>query len=262
MIALQVCHALDYAHMHGVLHRDVKPGNVMIRRNGEVKLMDFGIAQIRDLESLTMPGVLMGTPSYMSPEQVKGEPLDARSDLFSLGIVLYEMFTGLKPFMDEHTQSITAKIAQAQYLPPRRLNGDVPRRLQCVIKKCLKKKPGRRYRSVQEAARALGKLVRGRTDKSVSLKRISDYLVAEELVEKMPEQETIVLARDSFGLGTYNRILVAGAVVLLLLVGALSYYFWVQGRQTVQPPGPAPVSQPAPAPPPAPAGQPVPPPSR
>src|SRR5574341_1543381 len=95
--------------------------------------------------------------------------------------------------MDEHTQSITAKIVQSKFLPPRRLNGDIPRRLQRVIKKCLKKKPHRRYGSVQEVAAALGKLVRGKTDKSVSLKRISDYLVAEELVEKLPEQETIVL---------------------------------------------------------------------
>jgi serine/threonine-protein kinase len=260
MIAIQVCNALDYAHMRGVVHRDIKPSNVMIRRNGEVKLMDFGIAQVRDLESLTIPGMLMGTPSYMSPEQVAGEPLDTRSDIFSLGIVLYEMFTGLKPFMDEHTQSITAKIVQCKFLPPRRLNSDVPRRLQRVIKRCLKKKPGRRYASVQEVARALGKLVRGRTDKSVSLKRISDYLVVEELVERTPEQETIVLARDSFGLGTYSKLLVAGAVALLLLMAALGYYFWSTGRQagpaslispstvplTGEQPAPAPAGQPSP----------------
>jgi hypothetical protein len=107
-----------------------------------------------------------------------------------------------------------------------------------VIKKCLKKKPHRRYGSVQEVAAALGKLVRGKTDKSVSLKKISDYLVAEELVERLPEQETIVLARNSFGLGTYSKIIVAGALSLLLLLGGMGYYLWSKGRAAALPQGP------------------------
>lgn len=230
MIAIQICNALAYAHMHGVIHRDIKPSNVMVRRNGEVKLMDFGIARIRDLESLTIPGTLMGTPSYMSPEQVLGDPLDSRSDVFSLGIVLYEMFTGLKPFLDEETRSITRKIVQAHFLPPRKLNSDIPRRLQRMIRKCLRKKQQRRYSTVQELSRALGKLIRGRTDKSASLKQISDYLVAEGLVEKLPENESIVLTRYTFSMGTYSRVLLGGALVLLLLFGGVAYYLWAKGR--------------------------------
>lgn len=230
MIAIQICNALAYAHMHGVIHRDIKPSNVMVRRNGEVKLMDFGIARIRNLDSLTIPGTLMGTPSYMSPEQVLGDPLDPRSDIFSLGIVLYEMFTGLKPFLDEETQSITRKIVQARFLPPRRLNSDIPRRLQRMIRKCLRKKQQRRYRNVQELSRAMGKLVRGRTDKSASLKQISDYLADEGLVEKLPENESIVLARETFSMGTYSKLLLGGALLLLLLFGGVTYYFWVKGR--------------------------------
>jgi serine/threonine protein kinase len=188
----------------------------------------------------------------MSPEQVLGDTLDPRSDIFSLGIVLYEMFTGLKPFLDEETQSITRKIVQARFLPPRRLNSDIPRRLQRMIRKCLRKKPQRRYNTVQELSRAMGKLVRGRTDKSASLKQISDYLVAEELVEKLPENESIVLARDTFSMGTYSKVLLGGAGVLLLLFGGVTYYFWEKGRlpsfrvSTTQPA--AQPSQPAPQP--------------
>lgn len=244
MIAIQICNALAYAHMHGVIHRDIKPSNIMVRRNGEVKLMDFGIARIRDLEPLTMPGTLMGTPSYMSPEQVLGDALDARSDIFSLGIVLYEMFTGLKPFMDEETQSITRKIVQSRFLPPRRLNRDIPRRLQRMIRKCLRKKPHRRYGAVQELSQALGKILRGRTDKSASLKKISDFLVAEELVEKLPDKESIVLTRETFRLGTYSRVLLGGAVVLLLLFGATAYYFWDKGRLSAPRPASSPFASP------------------
>ena len=235
MIAIQVCSALSYAHMRGVVHRDIKPSNVMIRRNGEVKLMDFGIAQIRGLDSLTVPGMLMGTPSYMSPEQVVGEPLDARSDIFSLGIVLYEMFTSMKPFAEEETRSITAKIVDGNFLLPRRLNREIPRRLQRIIRKCLRKKPLKRYESVQEISRALGKLVQGRTDKSASLKRISDYLVSQNLVEKLPEQETLVLVKSSFGMGFYTKLLLTGAVVLLLISGAVGLYVWYKGKDATLP---------------------------
>ena len=135
MIAIQVCSALDYAHMRGLIHRDIKPSNIMVKRNGEVKLMDFGIAHTKKLQTLTLPGTFLGTPAYMSPEQILGQSLDNQSDIFSLGIVLYEMFTGIKPFQDEETHSVTAKILKDRFLPPRRLNSDIPRRLQRVIKK-------------------------------------------------------------------------------------------------------------------------------
>ena len=148
----------------------------MIKRNGEVKLMDFGIARTRSLDALTQPGTLVGTPSYMSPEQAIGQPLDVRSDIFSLGVVLYEMFTGAKPFQDEATRSVVAKILEARYLRPRSINTDLPRSIQRIIRKCLRKKPHRRYDSMQELGRALGKRIRG-MDKAASLKRVSDFLV-------------------------------------------------------------------------------------
>ncbi len=238
MIALQVANALEYAHARGLVHRDIKPANIMVKRNGEVKVMDFGVALIKSLESLTLPGTLVGTPSYMSPEQALGNPLDVRSDIFSLGIVLYEMFTGMKPFKDEKTASITAKIIKGEFLPPRRLNNDVPRSIQRIIKKCLKKKPYRRYESMQELARALGKHIRG-IDKPASLKRISDYLVEENLLEAPPADETVIIYRAP-RMGLFTRIILITAGILILLSGAIGYFSWTKARAArMQPSRPA-----------------------
>jgi len=228
MIALQVANALEYAHARGMIHRDIKPGNIMVKRNGEVKVMDFGIALMKNLESLTMPGTLVGTPSYMSPEQIIGDPLDARSDIFSFGIVLYEMFTGMKPFQDEKTVSITAKIVRGKFPSPRSVNGDVPRSIQRIIKKCMKKKPHKRYESMQELAQALGKRIRG-MDKPASLKRISDYLVEAKLVEAPPADETVAIYRAP-RMGTFTRIVLIATCVLILLSGAIGYYSWTKAR--------------------------------
>ncbi|OGW36199.1 MAG: hypothetical protein A2010_13825 [Nitrospirae bacterium GWD2_57_9] len=228
MIALRVANALEYAHTRGLIHRDIKPGNIMIKRNGEVKLMDFGIARTKGLEALTQPGTLVGTPSYMSPEQAMGEALDIRSDIFSFGIVLYEMFTGAKPFQEEETRSITAKILQGSYIAPRRINTDMPRSLQRTIKKCLKNKPHKRYASMQALARSLGKRVRG-MDKAAQLKRISDYLVEAELIEAPSADETVVIYRAP-AMGTFTRVLVAAAAGLLLCTGAIGYYSWTKTR--------------------------------
>jgi len=228
MIALQVANALEYAHARGLIHRDIKPANIMIKRNGEVKIMDFGVALSRNLESLTLPGTVIGTPSYMSPEQALGNPLDVRSDIFSLGIVLYEMFAGMKPFQDEKTSSLTAKIIKGKYLSPRRVNNDVPRNIQRIIKKCLRLKPHRRYESMQELARAMGKRIRG-MDKPASLKRISDYLVEENLVEAPPADETVVIYRAP-RMGIFTRIVLITTGILLLFSGAIGYYSWTKAR--------------------------------
>jgi serine/threonine protein kinase len=245
MIALQVANALEYAHTRGIIHRDIKPGNIMVKRNGEVKVMDFGVSWIKNLDSLTLPGTLIGTPSYMSPEQALGNPLDARSDIFSLGIVLYEMFTGMKPFQDEKTASITAKIVKGKFPSPRSVNNDVPRSIQRIIRKCLKKKPHRRYGSMQELARALGKRIRG-MDKSTSLMRISDYLVEENLVEAPEADETVVIYRAP-GLGAFTKIVLTISCVLILLAGGIGYYSWTKARAArLRQPVP-PIIQPAPA---------------
>ena len=231
MIAIQVSNALDYAHMRGLVHRDIKPGNVMIKRNGEVKLMDFGIAQSREFDSMTIPGTLIGTPSYMSPEQIYGQQLDARSDVFSFGILLYEMFTGVKPFAEDDSRPVTAKIAKDPFLPTRRVNKDIPRRLQWIIKKCLRKKPSRRYGSMLEVAKKLGRRIAGRTTKAGSLQRIAAYLVSMDVFEAAPEQETMIVTAKVSPLARFKKGILAAGIALLLAAGAAAYYYWIRPVQ-------------------------------
>jgi eukaryotic-like serine/threonine-protein kinase len=223
MIAIQVCDGLDYAHMRGLIHRDIKPSNIMIKRNGEVKVMDFGIAQSRNLEALTMPGTLIGTPAYMSPEQVLGQQLDSRSDIFSFGIVLYEMFTGSKPFKDDDSRSVTAKILKEKFLAPRRVNREIPWGIQGLIKKCLRKKTTRRYGSVLEVRKKLEKRLSRRSTKADSLQRIASYLVSMNILEAAPEQETLVSVSKAPIIGRYSIALVISALIVLAALGILFY---------------------------------------
>ncbi len=149
IIALQVARALDYAHFRGIIHRDIKPANVMISHQGEVKLMDFGIARDDTLTDLTETGTGLGTPSYMSPEQILGDKLDFRSDIFSLGIVLYQMATGRKPFVEDDARTVMQKIRLDRYTQPRKLNQQVPRTLERILARCMEKMPANRYPTTQ-----------------------------------------------------------------------------------------------------------------
>jgi serine/threonine-protein kinase len=228
MIALQVCNALDYAHMRGLIHRDIKPSNIMIKRNGEIKLMDFGIAHTRNLESLTMPGTLIGTPAYMSPEQILGQKLDVKSDIFSFGIVLYEMFTGSKPFADEETRAVSAKILKDRFISPRRINSDIPWRLQWIIRKCLKKKPQKRYGNMLEVERKLGKRLAGKTTKAISLRRIADYLVAMNMSEAGPDRDALAVPEGLSKARLIKRIFLGVILMIILAGGGALYYYQTQ----------------------------------
>ena len=151
-IAAQVAEGLGFAHEHGVVHRDVKPGNIMLVARGQAKIMDFGIARTRASDHKTSTGVVLGTPKYMSPEQVAGSPVDHRSDIFSLGIVLYEVLTRAAPFGGEDTTQIMHKIANSEAVAPSRLNPEVPSLLDFVLARALKKDPGVRYQDAYEMA--------------------------------------------------------------------------------------------------------------
>ncbi len=149
-IGRQLAMALDYAHERGVVHRDIKPDNIIIGPDGEsVKIADFGIARLADSANpnTTQVGMMLGTPRYMSPEQATGNPIDGRTDLFSVGVILYEMITGQKAFDAESIGTLIVQIAQKDPVPIRQLNADAPPGLQKIVSKLLHKKPERRFQT-------------------------------------------------------------------------------------------------------------------
>lgn len=153
-IMTQLLDALAYSHKHGVVHRDVKPANIIVLKDGRVKVTDFGIAHIES-SSLTQFGDVLGTPSYMSPEQFTGETVDARSDLFSAGVILYHMMTGEKPFPGKAMTTIMHRVINAVPIKPSELNFKVPSVLDDLVVKALAKRPADRFQSAGEFARAL-----------------------------------------------------------------------------------------------------------
>lgn len=160
-IAESMCRALAGAHQQGLVHRDVKPGNVMLTPSGEVKVMDFGIARVTTGEALTQTATVLGTASYFSPEQAKGEPVDARSDVYSAGCVLYEMLTGQPPFSGDSPVSIAYKHVREDPELPSRLNRDVSPGLDAVVMKAMAKNPANRYQTATEMAEDLHRVEQG-----------------------------------------------------------------------------------------------------
>jgi len=161
LVARQVCEGLAEAHRLGVVHRDLKPQNIMIDREGSVRIMDFGIARSLKVKGMTGAGMVIGTPEYMSPEQIEGQEVDNRSDIYSLGIILYEMTTGRLPFEGETFLSIAVKQKTEAPRNPRELNPQIPEDLNRLILRCLEKDRGRRYQKAEEVLSDLGRIEKG-----------------------------------------------------------------------------------------------------
>ena len=158
LIMDQILAALSHAHSHGLLHRDVKPGNVFVAPNGQVKLTDFGIAKIIGQENLETTRMGLGSPSYMAPEQIMGEPLDGRTDIYAAGIVLYQMLTGLMPFSGKTYEEIIVRHIQNEVPSPREIIADLPPLLCDTVLTATAKKPEDRFQSADAFRRALAQL--------------------------------------------------------------------------------------------------------
>ncbi len=214
-IAKQVCEGLEEAHRLGVIHRDLKPGNIMIDKDGDAKIMDFGIARSLSGKGITGAGVLIGTPEYMSPEQVDGKEVDQRSDLYSLGVILYEMVTGRIPFSGDTPLSVAHKHKYEAPEDPKKLNAHVSDDLAGVILKCLAKDRNERYRSAAELGVELGRIEAGlpTTDRIIPKKK---GLTSKEITVKF----------------NLRKVLVPAFIILVLAVAAILLWRYVSKKGT------------------------------
>ncbi len=262
--------ALDHAHRNGVTHRDMKPANIILLADGKVKVADFGIARIETSE-LTQAGTILGTPSYMSPEQFLGQPVDGRSDIFSCGVILYQFLTGEKPFTGTVT-TIMHKVLKEEPLPPSMLNVTLPEAWDTVVKKAMAKSPVERYQSAAEFSAAIRAAVsRQSVDQTVvnldaTLVGAGDTTVVNQAPARStggpvtasasvtsPSSAGSATTRPAAAKSMVNMAIMGGAVVALLIVLGGGYLWF--GKDKVAPPGaqnasaaaaPAPSANPAP----------------
>jgi eukaryotic-like serine/threonine-protein kinase len=223
VVGARVADALDCAHVRALLHRDVKPSNVMISREGEVKLLDFGIAKDSVSTGLTQTGVVVGTLAYLAPEVLSGGPATAASDIWSLGVALYEMAAGRRPFQGTGHQEVVAAVCRGRFTPIRTVVPGFPRRLARAVEHCLSRDPQRRWvtagalaHELELSAARLSGRVRGR-DLLVSL------LDARGLGGESPVSTGTAASRSG---GRFRRVAWATFVAVLALAAGVGAYAW------------------------------------
>jgi serine/threonine protein kinase len=222
-IAEAVSQALTAAHAQGVIHRDIKPGNIMITPSGDVKVADFGIARvIAGAETIAQTAAVLGTAAYLSPEQAQGQPVDQRSDLYSLGCVLYEMVAGRPPFTGDSPVAVASKQVLEQPVPPSKLNPDVSPQLDAVIMRTLAKNPVNRYGSAEEFRQDLERARRGETVEATPLLPES---AATQVLPRSGGRDTMVLPLQE---PDQNRTWVW--LVVLLVLAALGIVLFLVAK--------------------------------
>ncbi|MEW6062298.1 MAG: serine/threonine-protein kinase, partial [Bacteroidota bacterium] len=223
-IGIQVAEALAAAHEKGIVHRDIKPENVMLRKDGLVQIMDFGLAKLQGVSRLTREGNTVGTMGYMSPEQVQGFNVDHRTDIFSFGVLLYELLSGQSPFKGMHETAIIYEIVNVDPEPISIVKPELPPDLDAILLECLAKEPDERYQSAKEIVKDLRKLKRESSRQTVSkilAVRKSQIASGSRVAPQTTEYETVPQRR----MFPVNVWMIAAGFFFLLFVGSVVWYF-------------------------------------
>ena len=239
-VARHISHALAAAHAQGVIHRDIKPANVMVTRDGTVKVMDFGIARlISGPETAPQTSAVLGTAAYLSPEQAQGQPVDERTDIYSLGTVLYEMLSGRPPFTGESPVAIAYKQVNEAPVPPSQLNRDVPHSLDAVVMRALAKNPANRYQTAAEFAEDLDRVRKGQDVHATPLLPAAGD--ATQVISRPPSTQVLPPQAEPPGSGrkVWLGVLIGVLIVAVLAAGT---YFLVNGLTNGNSPTPTTVS--------------------
>jgi hypothetical protein len=245
-LALQICSGLKEAHAQGIVHRDLKPENIMVDANGNVKIMDFGIA--RSMEAITrMTGSMVGTPQYMAPEQVGGKPIDYRTDIYSLGLILYEMFTGSPAFHADNPVAVALKQIQEEAVPPHEIDPAIPAYIERTILKCLLKNPANRFQSIAQLENALNGLEPQNPSSAVVPARAAKVqrIVSVPAAARVATPSLVSPAAQPSGASPIGWVLLGALIVL----GSLGVLNGIAKRKAAAEMIPPPATFPAPAPP-------------